>query len=214
MRGMWKLLVAPVLMAGIGWAMPAKPEAPYLEVKLGEHTYRIPKEYGATSSGPTEDGVTTMTFQMSREDLSPLKGDIPGWEDNINLLITSGIASASVIYDHIYDGDPIGNQDKKREKYKRYKSQPIGNDIMYHTMRGEHFDVAVPYQDEKKLPLGFMVCTKHTVEGVDNGCHLYFDKNGSRWELVFGKKYILEYNSIMNNVVEKMKLFEHKESKQ
>lgn len=207
MRGMWKLLVAPVLMAGIGWAMPAKPEAPYLEVVLGEHTYRIPKEYGATSSGPTEYGVTTMAFQMSREDLSPLKGDIPGWEDNINLLITAGIASASSVYDAIYDGDPEQQKEEIRVKYERRNSEYIGSGLVLHTMKNDNFDVVVPEQDEKELPLGFMVCTKFTVKGSDNGCQLFFDSKGVRWKINFGRRYIHEYKEIREKVESLMTSF-------
>lgn len=207
MRGMWKLLVAPVLMAGIGWAMPAKPEAPYLEVKLGEHTYRIPKEYGATSSGPSENGVTTMTFQMSRENLSPLHKDVPGWGDNINLLITAGIAPTASVYDFIYDGDPRNKEGKVRDIYKRKSSKDIGSTIVLHEMNNDYFDVAVPKQDEKEMPLGFMVCSKFTIKGADNACKFYFDSQGVRWNIDFGKKYILEYDNIRQRVEALMETF-------
>lgn len=205
MRKVWAALAIPMFISGACWATPRMKTPDFTEAKVGDHTYRIPKEYGGASENE-ENGLNTIGVQFSRKGLGPLEVDVPGWEDNINVLILSGITSTDYIYDHFFNSSPRGKNDKNLSMYKIKKVEKINNELTYRTMGGD-LDVVIVDSRDNHLSFMFMLCSKHTIQGSFNSCQMFFDHAGARWKITFGKEFMTDYKSIRMMIQQRIMTF-------
>jgi hypothetical protein len=173
-----------IALAPLGMALSGDNSFDHLQA--GSITYRIPKEFRA---GGDSDGDIFIKVRLS--DWGPLERDAPGWEDNVNILITPQPAPIAVIYDHHYDGTPVGTPGKWTEIVRTHREEP---DLTVEVM-GSVYDIVIPDQDRATMPLGFMRCTRPNPPLLPNAsCGLLFDRDGQRWKITFGRQFLHRYS--------------------
>lgn len=177
----------------------------FLEARIGETTYRIPEEYGAGSTPPDEPGRNVMSIQFRKGDMGPLLHNVPGWHDNVNLLLSNDPVPVEDLYEDGYDGTPVSAGAYARELVI-VSTEKINDNLTYQVMSG-HNDIILARTNDGSFD-GFMRCTKYDMQGASNACEYFFNHEGNRWKISFGKDYILDYRVVRDNVIGKMREFE------
>ena len=162
-------------------------------LQAGPITYRIPKEYRAGG-----DADNNVFVQVRFADWGPIERDRPGWEDNVNILIGRQRAPIAIVYDHQYDGTPIGESGKWGKIERTYRIEP---EFTVQEM-GSTFDIIVPDQDRTTMPLGILRCTRPNPPVFPNAsCGLLFDQDGQRWKITFGRQFLHRYGEFRERAV-------------
>ncbi|WP_157091783.1 hypothetical protein [Methylobacterium nodulans] len=59
---------------------------------------------------------------------------------------------------------------------------------------GSGFDIVVPDQDRKSMPIGVLECSRPEPPVFPNaGCAYRFDRDGQRWQVSFGRQFLPRY---------------------
>ena len=162
-------------------------------VEIGDNVYLVPREFGRVSS---DKGI--MGLQFDRHDWTALKRDVTGWDDNVNVLIYSMMTehgrrhTIPEFYDTQYDGTPVGITTGWSRIERIYRIEP-GMEVR---AMGSQEDVVIPDQDMATMPEGFMVCGRPKPYLMNAACTAYFEHDGARWHMTFGRQFMGDYAAI------------------
>lgn len=161
-------------------------------VEIGDVIYMIPPEF---RERPSENA---MFLQFALPDWTALTRDVPGWEDNVNVLVeplktdTGRRASIPELYDGQYDGTPVGTMSNYSRIERIYR---IETGLTVQEM-GSGFDIVIPDQDMATMPLGIMRCTRAREFFPNPDCSLLFDHDSARWSVSFGRQFMADHAAI------------------
>lgn len=207
MRVPRKFLLGPVLFAAVcvaSWASHFSEKDAPLRVEIGEDIYVIPKVYGASGGLHKPTGINDLSIQFKKSDMGPILKNYPGWDDNVNLLLSDFSFPVAQLYDNMWDGDLYpGIAPSKSTDIIR--TEKINDNLLYQEMGG-HIDVILVTDNKGEFD-GFMQCDKYEMAGSANGCQFLFNQGGKRWQISFGKQFIEDYQKIRKDVIDRMDSF-------
>ena len=190
-KARFKAVLLSLALLGFGALAVAQGAEGGKIVHAGPVAYRVPEEYR-----PSNVSGTSLFMQFALPDYGPLRRDVHGWEDNVNLLVTRQPAPIAVIYDHQWDGTPIGGKRKWNTIEKTYRVEP-GFTVQE---MGSGFDIVIPDQDRSTMPLGVMRCGRPKEFMPNAACELMFDRDSQRWKVSFGRQFMARHGEIRASV--------------
>ena len=179
-------------------------EPDVLRVEIGEDVYEIPKIYKASGGyhQPTEQN--DLFVQFEKTNMGPLSKNVPGWKNNVNLLLSDFAFPVAQLYDNLWDGE-LHPQIESSKIYEIVKTTRINDNLLYQEMGG-FTDIVLVTDDEGNFD-GFMMCDKYEMKGAANACQFLFNEEGKRWKISFGKQFIEDYKQIRRDVMKQMDSF-------
>ena len=162
-------LALAVALAGFAALAVAQGAVGKRRITVASVTYDIPSE----AKPGYIDGQDSLFMQFALPDYGPLRRDVHGWEDNVNLLITRQPDPISRQYENQWDGTPIGKKLKWNSIQNTYRIEP-GFTVQE---MGSGFDIVIPDQDRSTMPLGVMQCGKPKEFLPNAACELIVNRH-------------------------------------
>ncbi|MCV9907032.1 hypothetical protein OIV19_05280 [Brucella sp. HL-2] len=165
----------------------------------GRH-YIVPEDYSRTA---TSDDGRGIYIKVSRTDFRALARDVPGWDDNILILVQSVNNTVSELWDSAWDGSP---SHWKTEITKQYEI-PGGFVVREYD---DGWDTILGPDETPGTPdFGFMRCSRpKPIVGYAPDCTLMFDRNKQRWQVTFGRQFVENYKEIRRKAEQLIDSFE------
>lgn len=179
-------------------------EPDVLRVEIGEDVYEIPKIYKASGGYHQPTKQNDLFVQFEKTNMGPLSGNVPGWENNVNLLLSDFAFPVEQLYDNMWDGDLEPEVEPSKITTIIKKTQ-INENLLYQEMGG--FTDIILVTDNNGNFDGFMMCDKYEMKGSANACQFLFNEEGKRWKISFGKQFIEDYKQIRRDVIKRMDSF-------
>lgn len=191
---------AVIFVFGAGLALAAVSQGAdgKRRITVGPVTYSIPRE----AKPGHLDGEDSLFMQFALPDYGPLGRDVPGWDDNVNLLLRPFQTKHGVLfsiaqrYEQEWDGTPVNEFSGLNVIEKTYRIEP-GFTVQE---MGFGFDIVIPDQDRSTMPLGVMRCGRPKEFMPNAACALMFDRDGQRWKVSFGRQFMALHGEIRARV--------------